>query len=329
MDIEFHYYITYVIALRSGFKPDEAYIIAYSSQYTDSNSAILEISIGSPNVYSNYISQTANILKPKKELMRIYPIFHFMPGTTDDIMGNFANRRDGKLHLLNTIPANQNAQRLLQEALDSKDLYRIGIATHMYSDTFAHQNFVGYYDSFNSMKGILEEAIPDIGHADAKHNPDWPGLLWEDARLVPSQSSIDNKKRFLKAAGHLFQVYHNYIGPSSTTSITYQNKNSVIAEIDKAIGDYDETNEQKDNRISRYKSLCRSIIGENFIDYEENAWFNEAIRRKIGFFKWNYEWRGNYKQSHWFNFQEAVKKHQKAAKNILLNTFQKMELENL
>jgi hypothetical protein len=325
MDKEFHYYITNIIALRAGFNPEDAQIIAYSSQYVDDNTMIFEINSGNDGEYKNYISQTMNILKPEKIFyMRIYPIFHFFPGHEKNIMGDSARRCDGKLHLLNTIPDNQNANELLQAAFESKNLYRIGIATHTYSDTFAHQNFVGYYDAFNSMEGLLEKALPDIGHADAMHQPDWPALNWVDTRLIKSHAEVDNKKRFLEAVGRLFEEYRRYL--NSIGKKTSQNKKGVIAEIDKAIGGHDEANEQKDVRIGRYKA----IIGNDFIDYDENRWFNDAVRKRIGFFKWNYSWRDNYKESHWYKFQEAVKEHQKIAKDEILKLiFEKMDLRNL
>ena len=52
--------------------------------------------------YRNHFSQTMNILKPKDQLMRIYPIFHFVPGEPD---APSARRRDGKMHILNTTPS--------------------------------------------------------------------------------------------------------------------------------------------------------------------------------------------------------------------------------
>lgn len=324
MDIEFHYYITNIIALRAGFNKEAAYILAYSSQYVDDNNMIFKINIGGDGEYGNYISQTMNILKPEKEFyMRIYPIFHFFPGKEENVAGDSARRCDGKLHLLNTTPDNQNANELLQAAFESKNLYRIGIATHTYSDTFAHQNFVGYYDAFNSMEGLLEKALPDIGHADARHQPDWPAVVWKDARLVQSHTEIDNKKRFLEAVGRLFE-YRRYL--NSTGKKASQNKKNIIAEIDEAIGEYDSTNEQRDIRIARYKS----IIGNDFIGYNESNWFNDAVKKRIGFFKWKYSWIDNYKESHWYKFQEAVKEHQKTAKDkILKPIFDKMELKNL
>ncbi|MDA8104143.1 MAG: hypothetical protein M0Z71_02065 [Nitrospiraceae bacterium] len=46
MDIEFHYYMTHLIALRAGFKPDDAFKIAYASQYTDDNENVTKWKAG-------------------------------------------------------------------------------------------------------------------------------------------------------------------------------------------------------------------------------------------------------------------------------------------
>ena len=106
MDIEFHYYMTFLIAAKAGFGPEDARIIAYSSQYVDDNDLIFEISKDKAQYYRNYISQTMNILKPKSKLFRIYPLFHFIPG---DPSFPGAYRRDGNLHWLNTTPDSKNA----------------------------------------------------------------------------------------------------------------------------------------------------------------------------------------------------------------------------
>ena len=320
MDIEFHYYITFIVALRVGYNPHDAYLIAYSSQYTDDNDKRFEISEETPNSYHNYISQTLNILKPAEDLLRIHPVFHFLPGTKDEVFVDSGRRRDGKLHLLNTIPNNQNARLLLKEALDSKNLYRIGIATHMYSDTFAHQNFVGYKDSFNAMKGLFEKVIPYIGHAEAEYKPDWPALSWEDKRLIPSHSKIGNKQRFLDAASSLFKEYCGSLGRSPSSP---EIKN-LITELDKAIGEEDKTNQLSKNRIDRYKTL----IGDDFIEYNKEAWFKEAVDRKLGFFKWVYSWKENYKMGSWFQFQESVKTHQQVALEKLKRDYETMEFPN-
>jgi len=324
MDDEFHYYITALAALRAGLNKNDAYIIAYASQYTDDNETIFDIAPGTPDAYRNYISQTMNILKPGKELMRIYPIFHFMPGDSEDILGDSSRRCDGKLHLLNTTPANRNASRLLRAALASRNLYRIGIASHTFADTFAHQNFVGYYDAYNGMKGLLDGIKPDIGHADAEHHPDWPAHRWKDSRLIASHAVIDNKKRVLAAAGHLFDHYYAY--GNGTDAGSAQKRGDFIDEIDTAIGTYDLTNEKRDRRIGRY----RILLGSDLAEYDRHAWLNAAVKKSVGLFQWDYSWKENYQESHWLKFQEAVKAQQWLVKDeILKPIFDTMELKNL
>jgi hypothetical protein len=328
MDIEFHYYITCITALRAGFKPEDAYILAYSSQYTDDNTKILKIGQGTAAAYSNYISQTSDITKPEKDLMRIYPVFHFMPGTKNEIESDSALRRDGKFHILNTIPDNSNARLTLKAAFETKDLYRIGIATHMYADTFAHQNFVGYYESFNSMKGLLEKVIPNVGHAEAKHSPDWPAFIWDDGRLIRKNASVDNRERFLTAAGRLFEGYRKYVNPTCPADRVLKDKESLIAELRKAIGDHDKNNEERSTRMARYKEL----IGKDFKDYEETAWFDETAKKKgilPAFLPWTtYEWKPNHEGSNWYRFQQAVKAHQWFVRdNILDSLTAPLELE--
>ncbi len=108
MDFEFHYYLTGIIANRAGFSEEDASIIAYASQFVDDNDVILDVGDRqSKQVYSNYISQTMDIFKPGKTLMRIYSVFHFMPG---DPMAESARRSDGKMHILNTTPDNEIAK---------------------------------------------------------------------------------------------------------------------------------------------------------------------------------------------------------------------------
>jgi hypothetical protein len=240
-----------------------------------------------------------------------------MPGTKHEIFVDSGRRRDGKLHLLNTIPNNQNARLLLKEALDSKNLYRIGIATHMYSDTFAHQNFVGSKDSFNSMRGVIEKVIPNIGHAEAEYKPDWPALSWEDERLIPRHSKIDNKQRFLDAAANLFKEYSGSLGRSPSS----QEVENLTKELDEAIGEEDDSTRLAEKRTDRYKAL----IGDRFIKYDKEAWFKEAIDKKFGFFKWVYSWKENYKKSNWFQFQESVNAHEKLTIEKLRPDYEMME----
>lgn len=319
MDKEFHFYITYVIAQRAGFNDENSYKIAYASQYTDDNNTKFIIRKGNPDPFESYVSQTLDITQPQATLMRIYPTFHFMPGAEQDLFAVSACRHDGKLHLLNTIPNGAHSKRVLQESLNSGNPYRIGIAVHMYTDTFAHQNFLGYNDSFNSLIGV---SPLNIGHAEAAHKPDWPAAIWDDHRLVSSLRRVDNKKRFLQAVKYTYSFLKQGNPP------TQNELDQIVLDIDKAIGKRDDNNQLIKNRVKQYKKLINNIK-----DYDEDEWINEAIEEKQSDtplpdspYIPTYAWKANYENSDWYKFQLAVKDHQKTVvDNILKPIFAKME----
>ncbi len=340
MDIEFHYYMTYLTATRAGLSPTSAEILAYSSQYVDENSRILHINRGQSSHYKNYITQTLNILKPSAVLMRIYPIFHFIPG---DPLAPTAQRKDGKLHQLNTTPNSENANLIFDAAIASGNLYRIGIAAHSYVDTWAHQNFVGYYDSFNRMSGLISQALPNIGHADAKHYPDWPALIWEDCRLA--HETVDNKQRFLEAAQHLFQKLRHYVNPDCDKGTVSRDSVALIADLNRAIGETDPKNQWQSLRIQRYRDLSqRTTYGNQCLPiFEPKRWFYQAVHHHVRGISddvtfllplnpWRdrYFWKDDYQNSHWYQFQEAAKQQQAAAWEILkTRSFANLALTNL
>lgn len=330
MDIEYHYYTTFIIAMRAGFEKEQAYKIAYSSQYTDDNDTSYKIDEDQEDTYENYISQTMDITKPQEERLRIYPIFHFMPGTSNEIWQYSPDRKDGKFHLLNAIPNNQNAALILNDALQSGDFYRIGIATHMFADTFAHQNYVGFKDEFNAMTGFLQGLLPNIGHADAKHNPDIPNLIWKDMRLTSKYQMRKNKEIFLTATRCIFDQYCSVLKPPDADTTKF----ALLNDIGNAIGNEVETdmNKLRSQRHAMYKELLK----DSFIEYNEDDWFNAAVRYErdpltIGTsnVKTLYFWKDDYRKSEWFFFQEAVKEHQNKALAVLASTFDRMEVAKL
>ncbi|MEW6670274.1 MAG: DUF6765 family protein [Thermodesulfobacteriota bacterium] len=334
MDTEFHYFMTGIVAKAAGFSEEEATIIATASEYVDENDVSLTIEDrSSGQVYQNYISQTMNILKPKRKLMRIYPVFHFVPG---EPMCESACRCDGKMHLLNTTPGNALANKLLDLAFTSSEetrLYRIGIATHSYADTWAHQNFVGWYDFFND---IALDVKPDIGHANAEHHPDWPAHRWEDPRLV--RDEIDNTDRFLSAAKVIYGKYQRYNkqrgGKANAAWKT------VSAQLIRAMGPSfsGNLNCYREERLDRYRNLA-PWLG----DFNESDWFHAAIDAEVRglrdsetgllsmftMLRDRLYWKEavDKEKTHWFRFQEAVKEHQAKAMEDLDVLFARMGVD--
>ena len=331
MDIEFHYYVTYILARRGGFSTDDARVIAYASQYTDDNDVIFTINKGKGGQYSNWISQTMNILKPKRSLMHIYPLFHFFPG---DPAAKSARRRDGAQHILNTTPDGERVNKLIDDALETGDLYRVGIATHTFIDSWAHQNFIGYYDRFNSLQGVTEQLTPDIGHADAMHSPDIPNLLWRDGRLVRASRKVQNKERFIEASSALLRKYavHNGMADAEVEALRLK----LIKNLDWAIGSVSTAEVGEKARIKRYAELEADLPA-----YHSSDWFSAAVdtdvlglpdtdgggfMKALRFFPDKQTWREDYKDSHWYKFQQAVKVHQDEAWLICKDIFEQVEV---
>jgi hypothetical protein len=325
MDIEFHYYMTHLIALRAGFGPDDALAIAYSSQYTDDNAILYRIG-GGETAYESIISQTVYILKPQEERQSVYPIFHFCPGTRAEILKSSPSRKDGRCQILNTVADNRNARMLFADAMKSGNFYRIGIGTHMYADTFCHRDFAGWKDGFNEIGHYPE--ICAIGHAHAGHQPDIPNRIWEDTRLISRYREKKNKGQILAAAGNIFDFYCRNTKPAHAAPL----RKKLLGDLGAAVGE--ETEKDTENLKKKRMSYYKDLLGRNHKEYDEKEWFNAAAGWKVdgqdagttgaagGFF-----WKGDCRKSDWFNFQEAAKAHRAVALKVLGKTFEEMRVD--
>ncbi|SDL33519.1 DUF6765 family protein [Halarsenatibacter silvermanii] len=327
MDIEFHYYVTYLICVGAGLDAERAHKIAYSAEYVDDNNVVFEINKDTENEYKNYISQTFNITKPQTKLQRIYPFFHFVPGDVDEYSNKLA---DEKCPPLTTTPNNSNANEMLEKALNSENPYKIGLAIHAFTDTWAHQNFIGLAQGYNSI--TLKNPI-DICHTNARRSPDIPDETWEDPRL--DDEKVVNKERFLDALDKTYEKLFAYYGNGD--KVKEKLKNDISQIIDK----WDE----RADRIHQYKELALKYGTEKMPEYYEHEWFNRAVEEdypekyeleipyigiefnpKNQFLK-EYNWKDtdSYKETDWYKFQEAVKEHQQMMEEILSERIEEVE----
>lgn len=332
MNFEFHYYITKYLALQAGFDAEESEIIAYSSQYVDDNNQMYKIKCPDGSQYENYISQTKDITNPINELMRVYLFFHFIPG---DPLSQKVRRKDGKMHLLMTSPGNRNAENVLYEAIKVENLYLLGIASHAYADTFAHQNFIGIRDELNAMRNIEQNLVPFIGHADAGHKPGIPGLVWTDIRLIEPNQEVDNNQRIINAAKNL---YSNFLILTSFRNKWSSTKNRVSKTINEEI--INETEIERDQeirkiRIEKYKRLIKEFDESTETEYDKNRWLQNSINEKVdpkdeeeSSLKPldNYSFKENFEKTNWFKFQEAVKKYQQMAEKKMSTVLDQVEV---
>jgi hypothetical protein len=338
MDIEFHYYMTYLIAARAGFSPADAGIVAQSAQEIDDNHIPISVSAGTPYAYDSVTSQTMDILRPQHD-RKIYPIFHFIPGEPE---ASTAVRKDGLMSKWTTTPNSPLANEMLDTALRSGNLYRIGASAHAYADTWAHQNFLGKDDAFNEMPDeTLAEKIEGaislmrVGHALAGHHPDIPGLIWTDGRLLDAE--IDNTSRFMDAAEHLYRKLAFYTNPEISAAELTDVATSLKSDLRADIGTSSKNNRRRDQtRIDRYKAraLAADYGGIPIPEYQEAKWADAAfieqrsdLKIRIAVFmeekagpvgdvvgfgtRMPCTWKDdvNYQQTDWWKFQKAVQAH--------------------
>ena len=326
MDIEFHYFITYILSRKAGFDEEDAYKIAYSSQYTDDNEFHYFVNYKDGGHFLNEISQTMDITKPSLKRQKIYPLFHFIPGGKES--EETCTLKCGETKCFVTIPNNENAQMLLKEAINSGDLYRIGIAVHAFADTWSHQNFLGFEDKANSRKGI-GKLIPNIGHADFFHEPDKIHNEWEDTRLGKKESIINNDDRFLESAKQIFIYLYRYKNPASDDSMAaskYEELNLELQLKDAMDDSYLWGSDDK-ARIKAYKKICNELQLTKY-QYHPNTWRYDAVEKKeMEFDLFDKYWAKNdFLESDWYKFQQAVITHRDYALDRFMPLFEKADL---
>ncbi|MBE0597451.1 MAG: hypothetical protein IH614_09295 [Desulfuromonadales bacterium] len=329
MNLEFHYWVTGILAKHAGFEPEEAKVIAYSSQYVDDND--MEIKVFDDHIdeipsYVNNISQTMNILLPRRDLMQIYPIFHFIPGDQSES----SPRSDEKKNVLNTTPDSNYARKIMEISLEKaalkftsgdyeSALCRIGICSHSYVDTWSHQNFVGANNDYNSLGGNY---IPNVGHADALHYPDWVSHRWTDPRLV--EPEINNNLRFMTAARKLYYHYLTYL--ESINRKTEDDWNQIEGKLLQIFGKTysGDKNEKTATRFKKYAAEAPYLK-----KYRADEWLGNGLK-VIG--SWDstdryterFVWKvpSKKEKSLWYKFQESVKEHVSDSMPVLAPAFE-------
>ncbi len=297
MDIEFHYYITYLAAVKAGYPPPKAFQIAYSSQYVDDNSTLVKVAVKS--IYFSCPTQTYGLNHTTNFTNTIYPVYHFLPGNEQEVA---SKRIDGQINRLATSPSSTLSNQLMEWALAEADPYLIGIASHTFADTWAHQNFTGTFDGFNGFSQWTKHLIPNIGHADALHAPDIPNATWYDSRL--QEASISNSLRFAQAGRSLFLYY---------AKAKWQEHKAASA----AAEFYDwlliTLQSSPQERMVRYMQLAHELTGYSLPKYNPYQWINIALTLEYAYnteLGWHvvYKWRNRlYKSSSWYKFQQAAK----------------------
>lgn len=308
MNIEFHYHITFILACAAGFSEQDAYKISYSSQFVDDNSKEIKIYY-KDKIFVAYPTQMYDITHHDSE--EVWQTFHFIPGFSEK-----SNRRDGKTDFRIVKKDSILGRRLIEFSISQKNLYLIGIASHAYADTWAHQNFIGSYSNLNRLNANPSYIINNFGHADAFEMPDIINMIWHDFRL--KRNIINNKKRFLDAASKIFKYYKLFFkdGSQNRLKITISRLLELLSD---AIGD--EMHSTIDfwsgyRRIENYSRLSQKLFGFRIPKYNSHCWFKSAVRRKYS----KYIAKECFNKSDYYKFFQASK---------IFRNFMKKNLKNM
>lgn len=244
MQIDFHHAVTYVIARLAGFNHSKASKVAYCSQYVDdaTNSGVIRFNYPGSKKDTHRVGpmfqRTSSAHKHldyrnNKALAnhKVWVPFHFLPGNGgkaqgQDPKGTFVNK-------LICLPGSPVAEDMVAEAIIARDkpygLHRLGIAMHVYADTWAHQGFAGVIHKANeadsldsSDKGLLGHVgnwlagavigdVYPLGHGSVLSFPDRPYLKWSYKNHKGKLVQRDNALTFIEAADAMHTAMGRFI----------------------------------------------------------------------------------------------------------------------
>jgi len=229
MQTDFHHAVTYVLARLAGFDAREATIISHAAQYVDDATEDGTIGFDNGARYSR-ISSAHRMLDYRNfdslAASRVWLPFHFLPGNrglpADEAPdGPFIER-------LVTIPNSAVAQDMLRATFADRAapwaLHRLGIAMHVYADTWSHQGFAGVQHIVNAASDLTgENGEPDLdlmgrlknyfvssalplGHGSVLSHPDRPYLVWAYTNGRGERISRNNPDDFIDASEHMVRA---------------------------------------------------------------------------------------------------------------------------
>lgn len=245
MQIDFHHGVTYVVARLAGFPHEPAQTVAYSAQYVDDATNDGYIAFDNRSMYYR-IASAHKMLDYKNfdELANHHAwiSFHFLPGN-----GGLAADQGEDLAFVQKIVCRPNsyvARDMVRECIarrgDAHALHRLGIAMHVYADTWAHQGFAGishevnhtfdlkdaeertdhslrarvkdfFGDAFDTARSRLVGNTMPLGHGTVLSNPDKPFLRWSYTNGLGQPVTRDNPRDFLEAADNMCKAMRSFL----------------------------------------------------------------------------------------------------------------------
>jgi hypothetical protein len=347
MQIDFHLGITYVLARMSGFSPFESNTIASSSQYVDDairegtiyfdNNALYEFTASAHRMldYRNF-AELAN--------HHVWIPFHFIPG--NEVLPHVSIEPEVQKLICkpNSLIAQDMTKNCVQAFSKSFGFHLLGVVTHSYADTWAHQGFAGITHRVNKVAEIFDssgatdtdmmnyrkkyftrpwyarikdwltsffvgEANP-IGHGTVLSYPDLPFLRWSYSDWNNQRVERDNPRDYMDAIHHVLDFYKELRQAHGLTVLKIQD-HDLMALKDLILNI---TDEEGDRRLERWKEAVqegRFSFGQDVWNYHlegSQSWLKEAFDIDLDeeFYTLNVPYRAEFLKSNWKFIHDAL-----------------------
>ncbi len=295
MQIDFHFGATYAIARLAGFGDDEAHTIAYSAQYVDDSTTSGFIRFD--NGVRFYRQATAH---PPLDIANInndtgaqsWLPFHFLPG--NDGLDTPAPLDEQYRHRLICRPDSFVARAMMRDVIEAKSktpehsLHRLGIAAHVFVDTFAHRGFIGERTSLNDVGRIETSAgaklarmpVPPVGHGQVDTYPDRPFLHWRYANSAGENVERNNPLDFMVAANRLCEEFQRYRLGNPDAPVSGLT-DAAKAQLSNLLGSI--TDEDGDARLKKWMEAFAQdhfgvgVVQPGYIGKGKGSWKHEAL----------------------------------------------------
>lgn len=298
MQIDFHHAVTYVIARTAGFSQAEANTIAYAAQYVDDSVTSGFIQFNNGMRYQRFatahpVYDYENVTDNDENSLSWLP-FHFLPGNDGKKEGEPVSapyperlicRQDSHV-----------ARAMMASVIATKGqpwgLHRLGIAAHVFADTFAHKGFVGLAHLLNQVGDDIvavdgaelgKNSIPPVGHGQVDTYPDRPYLSWKYKNHNDELVIRDNPIDFVVAVKRLYEEFVRF-RKGDPFAVVDPMPEKALAKIQKCLLSF-----QSDDEKERHQQWLEAIkanafgFGSEVVVYKgagANGWKHQALGDK-------------------------------------------------
>jgi hypothetical protein len=236
MQLDMHYYGTYAMARTAGLKKDVALAIATAAEFVDDSDTVSAPLADGAYLYHDATAHHPAELEPNTDpddQRRVWLPFHFLPGNQGKTL------EERLVCVKDSDIARELVEFSLAQAQAPFGAVLLGIAAHVYADTFSHYGFSGISSGLNRVEedsidirvkkkrilNYISEKFQDfaekfggaagnllgLGHGSVATYPDRPYLVWsftyKDGR--PS-GERNNPATYFEACQRLHAMFTRY-----------------------------------------------------------------------------------------------------------------------